>query len=61
MTQLRKMMLEELQRRNFLLVSLSEMPRLGLHVFAPGFRAEAFPIKASDHPCPLMTYKRIGR
>jgi len=26
------------------------MPRLGLHVFAPAFCAEAFPIKASDDP-----------
>ena len=33
----------------FLLVSLSKMPRLGLHVFAPILCAEAFPIKASDY------------
>jgi hypothetical protein len=26
------------------------MPRPGLHVFAPILCAEAFPIKASDHP-----------
>jgi hypothetical protein len=26
------------------------MPRLGPHVFAPILYAEAFPIKASDHP-----------
>lgn len=34
----------------FLLVSLSKMPRIGAHVFAPAVCAEAFPIKANDKP-----------
>jgi len=33
----------------FLLVSLSKMPRIEVHVFAPIVYAEAFPIKASDY------------